>query len=324
MAFYTPLRYPGGKRRLVSSVTTLLRQNRLVNVHYAEPYAGGASIALALLFEEFAATISINDLSRPVFAFWHSVLNHPDELCRRIQEVRVNMKQWEKQRDVLDRQATAELIDLGFSTLFLNRTNRSGIITGGVIGGKAQAGAWTLDVRFNREELVRRIRRIGRYRSRIRLYQLDALEFTNEIVSSLGSKSFAFYDPPYIENGKGLYLNDYDVADHKRLAVRVGKLQQPWVVTYDYAAVKHGLYPGARRLIYNLAYTAQDRYRGKEVMFLSKGLKTPTDWSGRFKMSSPTSGFPFFGKMTLEAKKMVSTATGQKRLTKKSASLGTH
>lgn len=297
MPYYTPLRYPGGKRRLVTTVTSLLQHNGLKDIQYAEPYAGGAAIALALLFEEYASVVHINDLSRPVYAFWYAALNNTAELCHRVELTEVTMREWRNQREIYENQATATLDDLGFAALFLNRANRSGIIGGGVIGGKEQTGRWGIDARFTKPELIQRIRKIGRYAGRIKLYQMDAEDFTEQIVSKLGVNSFAFYDPPYIENGKDLYLNDYTITGHQKLCRRILKLKLPWVVTYDSAAVKHKLYVQCRRIAYDLRYSANGRHSGEEVMFLSNNLTLPGSWNSErpFAMRSEKSEFPVYG-----------------------------
>lgn len=273
----SPLRYPGGKRRLTLTVVKLLELNGLTDVEYVEPYAGGAAVALNLLLGDHASLIHINDLSRPVFAFWHSVLNETEWLCRRIKEVQVTMNTWQRQRAIFLNPASYPLRDLGFAALFLNRTNRSGIIRGGVIGGKAQDGKWKLDVRFNREDLIRRIKRIERYKSRIKLYNLDASRFIDEVLTppAKSRRRFVFFDPPYIEAGQQLYLNEYSVDDHKALAGKITTLKDPWIVTYDRAAIDYDLFAGHQRIVYDLHYTVQDRYQGREALFLSKNLVIP-------------------------------------------------
>jgi len=254
----------------------LLDENDLADIHYAEPFAGGAAIALALLFGEYASVVHLNDLSRPVYAFWHTALTETDWLCERVDAVRVTMCTWRRQRAIYDRRQSASLAELGFASLFLNRCNRSGIIGGGVIGGKEQLGEWDITARFGKPELIERIQRIGRYASRIRLYRMDAMKFVDRVVANLGNRAFAFIDPPYIDSGQMLYLNDYEVEDHRRLAERVARLSQPWVVTYDRAAIACRLYSKFRRIVYDLHYVAHERYLGREVMFMSNKLQIPS------------------------------------------------
>jgi DNA adenine methylase len=297
--FYSPLRYPGGKRRLTSAVTQLLDANHLTNVTYVEPFAGGAAIGLALLLEEYASTIHINDLSRPVYAFWHTVLHDSKDLCVRIERAKLTVSEWKKQRKVYEDRDSAQLDDLGFAALYLNRTNRSGIIDGGVIGGLEQTAKWGIDARFNPDDLVVRIRRIARYASRIHLYQSEALHFIATTVPELGRNVFVFCDPPYIENGEGLYLNEYNLNDHRTLASKVTELKSPWLVTYDAAAVPARLYPRQRQIVYDLGYSAHTRYAGREVMFLSDKMKLPEGWrqSSPVALSHPKSRNPLFGQL---------------------------
>lgn len=302
MVFYTPLRYPGGKRRLLTVVTRLLRENGLTDIEYAEPYAGGAAIALALLLEDYAAVIHLNDLSRPVFAFWNAAISNTDDLCARVEATPVTMEEWHRQRAIYEAHNVADLDDLGFAALFLNRTNRSGILAGGVIGGKRQNGPWKLDARFNKPEIVRRIQQIGRHRGRIRLHQLDALDFVNNELSRITDRGFAFIDPPYINAGKGLYLDDYSVEGHRDLAASIQNLRLPWLCTYDRAAVEHNLYLDYRRIEYQLPYMAHGRHRGDEVMFLSHDLALPQEWLGATKsvrITQPTDRYRLHGSVTI-------------------------
>jgi DNA adenine methylase len=273
--FLSPLRYPGGKRKLAGFVQLVLVANGLAGGEYAEAYAGGAAIALALLFRDQVRRIHINDLDKAIFAFWHSVLNATELLCRLIQDTPVNMEQWHRQRCIQE-DVDAPLLALGFSAFYLNRTNRSGIITGGVIGGKEQAGAWRLDARFNKPDLIRRIREIAKRRERICVYNMDAGDFLTEVVPGLPENTLCYLDPPYYARARcELYASYYEPNDHDHMARVIGRVDQPWIVSYDDVPETRTLYGGFRCLKYGLHYSAQEKYKGQEVMFFSRDLEVP-------------------------------------------------
>ena len=270
----SPLRYPGGKRKLANFVKLIVAENGLYDGHYAEPYAGGASVALALLYEEYVSHIHINDLNRSVYAFWHCVLEYTDELCERIRNIKIDMSEWHRQRAVQE-EDSPDLLDLAYSTFFLNRTNRSGIIWGGVIGGKEQTGEWKIDARFNKQELVKRITKIRRYAERITVTNLDAEDFLAGPASQLPKNSLTYLDPPYFEKGSRLYFDHYKPSDHKRVAQLVMAYDKPWVVSYDNNPAIVELYEGQQSITYGIGYSAQNRYEGKEIIFFSKDLIVP-------------------------------------------------
>jgi DNA adenine methylase len=227
--YVTPLRYPGGKAKVANYIKLLMLRNGLVGHDYVEPYAGGASVALTLLFEDYARDVHINDLNPGVHAFWSAVLNDTDELCSRISRTRVSIRQWRTQREIY-RSLDPDLIDLAFATFFLNRTNRSGIIGGGVIGGQGQTGQWKLDARYNKPELIQRIRKIARHKDRIHLQSQDAMQFLKPWMSRGSEDAFVYLDPPYHSKGQRLYDNFYTTDDHESVAVSIGKILYPWVV----------------------------------------------------------------------------------------------
>lgn len=276
MQFITPLRYPGGKGRLSQFVADIIQDNGLIGGHYVEPYAGGSAVALSLLMLEYASHVHINDLNRSVHAFWAAVLTDTDRLCARIKLKRISMAEWNRQR-AIQADLDADPLDLAYSTFFLNRTNRSGIILGGVIGGKNQDGPWKLNARFNKLDLIQRIERIASFRHSISLYQLDASELLKKVLPKLPKRSLVYLDPPYYVKGKGLYENHYDHSDHAGIAKLVGSIKQRWIVSYDNVPEIRDLYASHSQRIFGLRYSAQSRYEGSEVMFFSKDLSVPSE-----------------------------------------------
>lgn len=277
MDYYSPLRYPGGKGKLADFMKLVFRENLLCDGHYVEPYAGGSSVALALLLNEYVTKITINDLDRSIYAFWHSIVNKTDEFCHMIENARLDMPTWQLQREIQKRKASSPLLELGFSTFYLNRTNRSGIINGGVIGGLNQTGTWKIDARFNKDALVERIRRIADYKNRIQIFNLDACELLQKVSKTMPERTLFYLDPPYYMKGQALYVNHYKKPDHALVAKRVRRFKKHrWIVSYDYTPEITQLYDGLRQQRYSIDYSAAKVGKGEEVMIFSDNLHIPS------------------------------------------------
>ena len=270
----SPLRYPGGKGKMAGVFKRIIEENSLLDGTYVEPFVGGGSVALSLLLNDYVSRIVINDKDRSIYAFWHSVLNDAERLCRAIASTDVNMDVWRRQKAVQAEKEDADLLELGFSTFFLNRTNRSGIIKGGVIGGNDQTGNYLIDARFNKTDLMARIERIADYADRIELHNDDAVMLINGIKDTMPDRTLYYLDPPYYEKGPGLYMNYFKDDDHRNIAATVGSISRgKWVVTYDNHPFISELYSHYRQREFSLSYSTTNGKRGEEIMIYSDNLK---------------------------------------------------
>ncbi len=273
---FSPLRYPGGKGKLARYIASVIETNSLSDGTYVEPYAGGAAIAWELLLTGVVRRVEINDISRSIYSFWQSALFRTDELCRMISDCRVDVETWDRCKASFQRANDEEELALGFSVFFLNRTNRSGILNGGIIGGRAQTGAWAIDARFNKTQLVERIERIAMARSRITVSNQDAVQFLARRSPEWGRKTLVYLDPPYYVKGGQLYYDSYKPEDHAAVAAAVRLLDRsPWIVSYDDVPPIHDLYGSERWLRYAIGYSARERAVGLEAMFFSRSLQVP-------------------------------------------------
>lgn len=275
--FYSPLRYPGGKNKLANFIARICVENN-INGHYVEPYAGGASVALFLLLEKKVSKITINDFDRSIYAFWFSVLKHTDIFCKMIEETEINIKTWEKAKMIQEKKKHISLIQLGFSTFFLNRVNISGIIDGGVIGGIEQKGNYKMDCRFNKQELINRIRKIAKYKKQIELFNLDAVDLIHKIKNQSNTQQTIFYfDPPYYLKGKSLYINHYEHDDHEKIGKLISTINNiHWIVSYDNTEEINKIYSWVKdnhKIEYSFFHTAHRAKEGKEILFFSDSLK---------------------------------------------------
>lgn len=274
MRYLSPLRYPGGKAGLGPYFARLLASQRIEIETYCEPYAGGAGAGLFLLTEGHVDRLLINDLNPGVAAFWRACLTQPDAFNELLDQCRVDLDNWHTQRAIYTTPAGRDDLELGFATYFLNRTNRSGILSARPIGGLEQTGRWLIDARFNKPDLIARIKALAALADQIDVRQQSA----TDLLSGLNRRRrpvFLYVDPPYIAQGDELYMTEHTWNDHNRLAALLRRSPHPWVLTYDNGDRIRSLYPDVRCARFSISHTAQTQKVGKELMFFSRGLRVP-------------------------------------------------
>lgn len=271
----SPLRYPGGKNKFYHQIENVILDNDLYGCSYCEPFAGGAGIAIRLLENKIVSQIYINDLDPGVYAFWHSILFENEKFLSHFRDIPVSIEERNRQKTIYQENSGGQdLFSLGFAFFYLNRTNRSGIIDGGPIGGYSQTSAYTIGCRFNKIELEERIHLIFSHRNQIMLSNLDANEFIKTTIPGIEGKKFVFLDPPYFVKGKKLYLNAFCPEDHKTLCnTIVENLRNvPFVITYDSNKEIKEIYQDFTIRNYKLQYSAGVSGLGDEIIIFDNKL----------------------------------------------------
>lgn len=274
MSFFSPLRYPGGKTRLSYFLEKAIVKNFSENekIVLVEPYAGGAGASLKLLFSGKVDKIIINDLDKAIFSFWKIAVSEPDFLINRIKKVSIDIDEWRKQKEVYNNSSSTPR-ELAFATLFLNRTNRSGIIEGGPIGGMDQSGFWNVKARFTKNTIIERLEKIKEFKNKIKVRNLDGITLLKQLEKNKKKNNyFIFLDPPYYQKGKSLYLNHYIDKDHKKLLKLLEKSSLKWVMTYDDVSYIQNLYDKFRKSKFVINHSAFEARQGKEVLIFSNNV----------------------------------------------------
>lgn len=263
---------------MASFFVDLFETNHLEHVIYAEAYAGGAGTAINLLLGDNVERIIINDANLGIFSFWDSILRHTNRFLDIIQEIPLTLEEWKIQHNLL-KYAKTPSFELGFATFYLSRTNRSGILSAGPIGGssheKQAMATYKLGCRFNREDLSNKIRKIADRKKDIIVTNKDGIKFLKDLK---GKDKFVYLDPPYYVNGKSLYLDYYSEEDHCLLAKYLKSTTKfKWVLSYDNVEPIRNLYAEYEQYVFDLKYTANIKKSGAELLTYSKDLVLPIE-----------------------------------------------
>ncbi|MGV4376481.1 DNA adenine methylase [Trueperella pyogenes] len=265
---HSPLRYPGGKATMAGFFADLIERLGVDNPTYVEPYAGGAGAGVALLREGIIDRLVINDIDSAVYAFWYCVKHHTSWLIEQVRTVPLTIDEWKRQRAIYQEEDDTDLRTLGLAFFYLNRTNRSGILNAGVIGGQQQRGTYLIDARFNRETLTDRITALGMLSDRITLHNLDG----RDVIEHYGkdSQALIYIDPPYVAAGGSLYLNAFDGRDHEALATHIHHISHAhWLLTYDDHSLVRHLYRDDFMADLEITYSATKSGKATELLVAS-------------------------------------------------------
>lgn len=286
----SPLRYPGGKSSFSGLLAEFIVLNNLQDGIYVEPYAGGAGAGLNLLFSEYVSRLILNDADRSLYLFWKSVLFDTERFIKLINDTPISIDEWQRRKEITKSAQSHSELEVAFSTFYLNRCNRSGILNAGPIGGKSQTGKWRLDARFNKESLIKKIQKIALYSSRISIYNLDAIEFMERYVLPLtetNNRLLVHLDPPYYSKGDQLYLNYYTADDHVELAEFINRQYGfKWIVSYDNIPQIRQLYSERATNVVSLNYSAYSARIGSEVIIYCPDCVVPDVLPGNIQPKS--------------------------------------
>lgn len=232
----SPLRYPGGKRRLAPYIAEALRLNNLHPELYVEPFAGGASVAIQLLHEGLVERIALGEKDPMVAGFWKTVFTQPERLIAELRKLEPTLENWEYYRRTRPRSQLGWAI----KCLFLNRTSFSGILspTAGPIGGYKQSSDYSIACRFPIERLANRIAQIATYADRVEFIHEGDWHDMFRRVGQLGvprEQVLYYLDPPFYEKAERLYRYYFSEAEHQRLYEGLGNLDANYILSYDAA-----------------------------------------------------------------------------------------
>jgi len=284
----SPFRYPGGKGKLSKFLALSIVTNNLQGCTLTEPFCGGAGGTLPLLMSGLIGKLRLNDINPGISGFWHSIKNNPDALIKMIETEPVNIDAWHHWRNIYFSETGSSTLEKGFAAFFLNRTNRSGMLHAGPIGGRAQIGDYLIDCRFTRETLIKRVEKIALFSKKITITSKDAVKS----ISGLSSDSLIYADPPYVKEGKNIYDEFcFSEKNHMRFSKALKRNKSHWILSYDDHPLIHKLYSTSGINIVELSYAINKARVGRELLIASANSRQPNvDFSSLSEIKTKSDG----------------------------------
>lgn len=268
--YFTPLRYPGGKTKMFPEISLVISEKYDSAPVYVEPFSGGFGLGLKLLHDNKIERAIINDFDFHIYSFWKSIITPTlfIEFMDLFEKTKIDIDTWKQMKKIYLNSKDYDISTVGFSTFFLNRCNRSGILKANPIGGINQTGKYLMDCRFNKKRLRGLLLAIHSKREQITVFNEDALTFIPKIDTELNN-AFFFIDPPYVKAGNQLYESNFTLDMHKSISDTILHLKNPWVLTYDNSELIKSIYQGCKISQKPLQYSLENK-RIEDELFITK------------------------------------------------------
>jgi len=287
-------RYPGGKSRLKKQIVSVIKayyakDNCYTTCRYVEPFFGGGSIGRELL--DSICSVAINDYDIGIAAFWHALINNPEELCEYVNSFTPTTDAFyefkkifldEGLRDSVLIDKKYSLPHIGFMKMALHQISYSGLgaKSGGPLGGAAQKSDYKIDCRWSPENIDKKIWKLRSKLSRVNIFNntcsFDDFEiFINDVLKESGY-NFIYLDPPYYKKGPELYQFSFDEATHLRMADMLQSIDCPWLLSYDCSEEVKDIYKWAKIVeidVTNTINTKNGSVSKKELLIVNKKYK---------------------------------------------------
>lgn len=272
----SPLRYPGSKQKFCTTLQKIMQSNGIKPDLFIEPFAGGASVSLYMLQHNYVNRIALIEKDPLVASFWHTVFFEPEWLIKEIKKLKVSLDEWHHFKKYKPKVKRTQAL----KCLFLNRTNFSGILKAGPIGGQKQISQYKIDCRFNKKAIIEKIEILSSYRDRVLF--IDESDYQTSLKNRqqyINKDTFIYFDPPYVNKAKDLYNFYFKEKDHLALKQLIENLNSKWLLSYDYEPPLSDLYKSfAQYGFFDIRYTTssnKERIFKKEFIASNLNLNIP-------------------------------------------------
>lgn len=185
----SPLRYPGGKSKIVTQLGEFLPQSIS---EFREPMVGGGSLFIYIKQKFPEIKVRINDLNRDIYCFWKIAKEVNTELVEEIKRIKKNCHNGKKLFDNLKFEIESDKIsdfERAVNFFVLNRISFSGLTT---------SGGYSKDA-FKNRFTASSIERIIPLEGILQDVNISHGDYSN-LLNGRKKQVLIYLDPPYFKN----------------------------------------------------------------------------------------------------------------------------